>query len=474
MFKKPENIVFIIISICIISYKFFFHEMWKDEWQAWFVASEMPLKQMFDFLFYDGHPSVWYLYLKAWNIFSPIVESEYLLQIAHSVVFVAFLYFFICKLKFPLLWKIVFISGYFFWFEYGIINRGYAMLMLFSTLLIWFIQNNEKKYWLWAIVIFLLCNTEIFGVFFAASVVLYFLLKYFYFEKNMYNKTLLNVIISSFLFGALCFYLTMKPASGMNGVTFYYFNNFNFNQILYAIQGCWTNTFYIELFGDLNSVGYSFNAVIIGIILLISTVIFFRKEKSIMLVWFLFGLMFTLFTAAFYIGGVRQWGILLFTFFLFVILYCTNQKLQIWQIVFLISISIFQFIHSARIFVFEIQSPFSNSKLMGEYIKENIDEKSPIIFINKAFAVPVSGYANRKFITLPDEKTFSIFRWREPMYFPTVTELYNFMLKNQYRKIYFIHNKPLPFQDYAKLKPVAKFDEKSIKDEKYYMYSLSL
>jgi len=472
MFKKPENIAFIVLSIFIVAYKLLFHEMWKDEWQAWFVATEMPLQQMFQFLYYDGHPSVWYLYLKFWGLFTPWIESEYLLQIAHALVFVSFLYVFIIKIKFPLWWKIILFGGYFIWYEYGIINRGYAMLMLFSAILLHWIQIENKKTWQYALVLILLCNTEVFGVFLAASFMLYFLHNYF--VNKTQSKAFLGQVISGFFIGVISFYITMKPASDKDNVTYYYFNNFNFNQILKAIQGCWTNTFYIELFGDLNSVGYNPSAVIIGVLLIIVSILFFWKDKSVMLSWSAFAVIFTLFTAAFYIGGVRQWGVLLFSFFLFVMLFWYKHKLEVWQKIFLISICVFQYIHSARIFVFDIQSPFSNSKKTGLFIRDNIDEKTPVIVVNKAFAVPVSGYAERKFITLPDEKPFSIFRWREPMYFPSIADLYVFMIKYKYRKIYFLHHKPLSYEQYGKMKTEEKFDEKSVKDEKYYIYSLSM
>ena len=60
-----------LLFVCIIGYfKIAHHELWKDEWQAWFVAKDLGIKELLSFLYYEGHPSLWYLYLKIFTIFS--------------------------------------------------------------------------------------------------------------------------------------------------------------------------------------------------------------------------------------------------------------------------------------------------------------------------------------------------------------------------------------------------------------------
>ena len=48
--KKINLLFWIIISIGLIVYKLSFHELWKDEWQAWLVARDLSLSNMLAFM----------------------------------------------------------------------------------------------------------------------------------------------------------------------------------------------------------------------------------------------------------------------------------------------------------------------------------------------------------------------------------------------------------------------------------------
>ena len=39
------------------------HESWRDEAQAWQIARQSGLKELFEQLKYEGHPCLWYLVL---------------------------------------------------------------------------------------------------------------------------------------------------------------------------------------------------------------------------------------------------------------------------------------------------------------------------------------------------------------------------------------------------------------------------
>ena len=102
--KKINLLFWIIISIGLIVYKLSFHELWKDEWQAWLVARDLSLSNMLAFLNYEGHPSLWYLYLKAWTILP--IQEHILLQISHGVLVVVALYYLFVRIGLPTLWNI--------------------------------------------------------------------------------------------------------------------------------------------------------------------------------------------------------------------------------------------------------------------------------------------------------------------------------------------------------------------------------
>ena len=49
----------VMISFLLIPY----HEIWRDEAQAWLIARDTPLKDLFSVLKHEGHPAGWFLLL---------------------------------------------------------------------------------------------------------------------------------------------------------------------------------------------------------------------------------------------------------------------------------------------------------------------------------------------------------------------------------------------------------------------------
>ena len=84
--KKLRLFVWLLFILIIAYVKVAHHELWKDEWQAWFVAKDKSISEVLSFLYYEGHPALWYLYLKIFTLFSGISSPEMLINIAHWVI----------------------------------------------------------------------------------------------------------------------------------------------------------------------------------------------------------------------------------------------------------------------------------------------------------------------------------------------------------------------------------------------------
>jgi hypothetical protein len=67
--KQPmlRGVLMTLVALAMLLLKFQYHELWKDEWQAWLMARDMGWGELLGSLYYEGHPALWYLYLKVWT-----------------------------------------------------------------------------------------------------------------------------------------------------------------------------------------------------------------------------------------------------------------------------------------------------------------------------------------------------------------------------------------------------------------------
>ena len=87
--EKTERILSMVVFLVLVTgvawFKYTYHEFWKDEWQAWFVAKDKSLPEIISFLNYEGHPALWYLFLKPFTLFSSYFLPENIVTSAHLI-----------------------------------------------------------------------------------------------------------------------------------------------------------------------------------------------------------------------------------------------------------------------------------------------------------------------------------------------------------------------------------------------------
>lgn len=109
-----------------------FHELWRDEWHSWLtaVASPSPVEVAWSTRF-DGHPLFWPLLV--WCA-SRVLESVWVMQALHAVIAAAAAFVVLRWAPFPRWLCVLFLCGYFPFFEYAVISRGYALSMLMAAI----------------------------------------------------------------------------------------------------------------------------------------------------------------------------------------------------------------------------------------------------------------------------------------------------------------------------------------------------
>ena len=278
-----ETVGWMTSVLLLIYLKFFVHELWKDEWQAWFVAKDKSILEVFSFLNYEGHPALWYLYLKPFTwIYSFLpLQEEYILSFGHLLPAIAVFYIFWKKFDIPDLVKSLFTFSYFFIFEYGLVNRGYILVILFLFLAVFYLQKDNLK--LLGISLFLLCQTEVFGVFMAAALGAYLILN---------NVKKYAVPLQYLTIGGILFVISVYPReSGHIARTQGKILSFG-DRIFTSVQGNITNAFLPGVTDDTAVFGWTFFGMILTILLLILFVYLFKSYMfsftTLLIAFFLF------------------------------------------------------------------------------------------------------------------------------------------------------------------------------------------
>jgi len=165
------SLLFFISALCFIPY----HEMWRDELQAWLLARDsQTVFELFKNLKYEYHQGLWYLLLfPLTRIFAMPEAMQYLnLSIATAAIYIMAKYS-----PFSLLQKILLAFSYFLFFEYALIARNYALTVFFIFLICALFSKRAKYLLAFATAIFFLCHTSVLGLIFAICISLTVLLE---------------------------------------------------------------------------------------------------------------------------------------------------------------------------------------------------------------------------------------------------------------------------------------------------------
>ena len=477
--KSGEILSFLLIGILLSVIKFQYHELWKDEWQVWMLARDQTWSELLTNLYFEGHPALWYLYIKIWTFFSSSLDLAYqsvILQVAHLILVVIFLWIYFIKLKLPIWLKLSFLLGYFFIFEYSIVNRGYILVLLIGSLIVHQLHKfSDKNAFLIGVLLFLLCQVEVFSVLMAGSFVVYLFV-----HEYLKNKKILGLlsekrfkpILLGAIGGLVVFLVTVFPRTTSRNLQAAYTSPFSSEALGKSFQGNFVNTYLIGLLPDTNVFGVTAIGILVSVVLLAVMIYFFLPSKKVLYTYLFFSFSYFLFCAGIFPGGVRQWGMIyVFFFFSFYLMYqeVSFQNKFRWAV--LSFIFIVQFRYLSKAFIREINHPFTNAKEAGIFIREKVPERVPVLAINKFETTPVIGYAARNFYSLPEGEEFSFFKWTERVYLPPEQEFNLFAKYKNVGGLVIISPKPLQASRYPNLKEWKIFNNYSIKGENYFIYT---
>ncbi|MBY6239771.1 hypothetical protein [Methylosinus sp. Sm6] len=120
------------------------HVAWRDEAQAYLLATQPRLSDLFASLHYEGHPALWHLLLRGAALIAPSLVALKLVQLPIALATDWIIWF---RAPFGPWLRLSLLTSYFLLFEYGVIARSYGLgaLLLFAFLAL------RASGWRWAI-----------------------------------------------------------------------------------------------------------------------------------------------------------------------------------------------------------------------------------------------------------------------------------------------------------------------------------
>ena len=147
------------------------HEPWHDELQAWRLAIDSAdMATLARNIRYEGHPFLFYALLHGLGLLS---RSWEVVAAAHVAVACLTALIVLRFAPFPLLQRVLVVSGYFFFYEYAVITRAYGLGVLFAMLACVFWRGRLRVVMV-PLMLFALANTSVVGLVLAMAMAMAF------------------------------------------------------------------------------------------------------------------------------------------------------------------------------------------------------------------------------------------------------------------------------------------------------------
>lgn len=215
------------------------HELWQDEMQAWMIAKDSTsISNLLENLKYEGHPALWYICL---HILAQFTHNPLAMQIFHLLIATVTIAIFLKFAPFTKLHKVLFIFGYFPFYEYSILSRNYILGILLLFIFCSLFSQTKKAYFSLFLILALLAHINVFALIIAIVLTISFLLKILLdrfllsFREKLNVSGGLSIAIASII-GAIM--QLIPPDDGIQGnlisaeesvigIIFYQLNNLN-------------------------------------------------------------------------------------------------------------------------------------------------------------------------------------------------------------------------------------------------------
>lgn len=365
----------VFFTYCLLlAINIFNHEPWFDEAQAWLLARDANLFDLFSkYLRYEGSPGLWHLLLM---LPAKLGFPYFSLNITAGIIACAGVYLFIFYSPFPPVIKLLFPFSFFVFYQYAVVARSYTVIPLLLFLIAIFYERRFVNPFAYITFICLLANTSLHGFIISLSLVFFYFIDmmrgWSRFENLLKFKSL--ICLTVFFEMSLLLVLQLRPAPDL--ISFAAFNkdlSDFFHKTIYMLSDSMITTITIKSSG---AVLDQILHILFACTLVLSLLLFIIKKK---LLYFLIptaglGILFTVI----YSNQWHQGSLFLTWIFVLWISYQspeTNFKfhkgLMTAMSILISTVLLFQAGWSLNSMKYDLAHNYSASRDAAKYIKEN-------------------------------------------------------------------------------------------------------
>jgi len=391
------------------------HEMWRDEIQTWLLVRDVgSFGELLSHLKNELHPFLWYALVYPLKF---ITKNPEIIKPLHLLIGCTTVYLFCRYAPFSRLNKLLFIFGYFPFFEYGVIARDYALVLLFSFLLaLLYVEERtnpargKARSYILTAVLFLICQTHLLGVVIGGA--FSFLIAWDVLMKGERKKVF---PLFGFLGGVIIFFVQVWPPSN------YYTPSFAFDphvmRMQVALVSIWRGFFslpvpYLHFWNsnilDVNRYLF-YLQYLFAILVLVGSIMFIRIFREIQVTLFYCVGVFLIVSLIYFTGNmaIRFHGFI-FIFFILTLWIGYALKGSICKSRVISLLLIIHVVATSVAYYYDMKYPFSAAKQAARFITSLGFHDPVIVGYVDAPVSSLAGYLNTQ-IYYPQANRFGSF-----------------------------------------------------------------
>jgi len=491
--------IFLIAGFILLMH----HEMWRDELGEWAYAAASPSLSSLIRNFPYPHTMLWQILV---YFLTRLTSNPVSMQLFHLVIAGCIIFLFARFSPFTKGQKVFFIFGYFPFFEYMVICRPYSLAVLFAFSFCSIFPLRFKKFILTGCILFLLANSNPFGLAISLSIGVSLLINRILCHRSDRDCPYIpayKLIIGFLLIGAGCTLSYLQQSRGEFVPTFSRLSLYGathvsgclytgFFPLFKTVRCFWhTNILYDSIHPQLEPTFMIIRTLIASLLILYSFFLLLNKREAL-LIYLLStlvllgsfstylsrdyrhsGFFFIIFISSLWIAASCPEGIIRSK-----VLFRLNELAIRLRNKVLYALLILHFLLGAIAAITDLLFPFSCAKEAANYIRKSNMQNWPMAAYPHYATCSLSAYLHKSDIKfIPSEYYYQDFLL--PLKGLTLEKcLYYFwILQNLYpakfNKMLFVTNTPLPpsvIEGYG-LNEIANFTGSICGDEDVYFYA---
>lgn len=370
--------VYLIITLVLMS----FHENWRDEAQAWLIARDCNLLELFNEMKYEGHFLLWYLILMPFaKLGFPYVTTNIISWIITSLS----VWLILDKAPFKFYKRVLLIFTFPLLYLFPIISRCYCLIPLAIVLMCISYKNKKEKPLKYLLSIVLLANTHVIMLGMVGIVLLDYIIEIFKDSKIISVKETKKRVIC-LIITIILLIITILPLIGCLSTNQTLLNSKETTNS-FLFKACEAIVYLCELIMHIFCF-YTFDITSLFIFILFLIVLFYEIEKYPIVYLKIFLCVFWQCLIYSFIYGLSLQRastiIFILLYFKWINKYKYNKNSEdiekrVFNIFWLVLVVYNIVTGILYVTIYEIQYNYSNAYQMGNYINENLNDNSIIL-----------------------------------------------------------------------------------------------